>query len=74
MVAEGALENVDEVYGLHNWPGFPRGEVRVVAGDRPALVLEPGGSAFVDPSTPHYRLTAGSGEAEVYRVRGSSRP
>lgn len=32
MVAEGALDNVDEVYGLHNWPGYPRGELRVAAG------------------------------------------
>lgn len=32
MVAEGALEDVDEVYGLHNWPNFPLGEVRVCPG------------------------------------------
>ena len=32
MVAEGALDGVDEVYGLHNWPGYRRGEVRVKAG------------------------------------------
>lgn len=32
MVAEGALEHVDEVYGLHNWPAYPRGQLRVVAG------------------------------------------
>jgi amidohydrolase len=32
MVAQGALEGVDEVYGLHNWPGYPIGEVRVCAG------------------------------------------
>lgn len=32
MVAEGALEGVDEVYGLHNWPGFPHGQLRVTAG------------------------------------------
>ena len=32
MVAEGALEGVSEVYGLHNWPGYPRGELRVVPG------------------------------------------
>nr|MCH9680286.1 amidohydrolase [Deltaproteobacteria bacterium] len=32
MVAEGALTGVDEVYGLHNWPPFPRGELRVRAG------------------------------------------
>jgi amidohydrolase len=32
MLAEGALAGVAEVYGLHNWPPFPRGEVRVRAG------------------------------------------
>lgn len=32
MVAEGALAGVDEVYGLHNWPAFPHGELRVKAG------------------------------------------
>ncbi|HET6582455.1 MAG TPA: amidohydrolase [Nannocystaceae bacterium] len=32
MVAEGALDRVDEVYGLHNWPGYPYGHVRVRAG------------------------------------------
>ncbi|MEM7156924.1 MAG: M20 family metallopeptidase [Myxococcota bacterium] len=32
MVAEGALDGVDEVYGLHNWPPFPLGDVRVCGG------------------------------------------
>jgi len=32
MVAEGVLDGVDEVYGLHNWPPFPHGRVRVKAG------------------------------------------
>lgn len=32
MVAEGALRGVHEVYGLHNWPAFPHGELRVTAG------------------------------------------
>lgn len=32
MVAEGALQGIEEVYGLHNWPGFPHGELRVAAG------------------------------------------
>ncbi|MBC8071721.1 MAG: amidohydrolase [Deltaproteobacteria bacterium] len=32
MVAEGALDGIDEVYGLHNWPGYPHGHVRVRAG------------------------------------------
>ena len=32
MVAEGALQGVDEVYGLHNWPGYPHGHVRVKPG------------------------------------------
>ncbi|MCA9690842.1 MAG: amidohydrolase [Nannocystaceae bacterium] len=38
MVDEGAISGVDEVYGLHNWPGFPRGEVRVVEGPTMAQV------------------------------------
>ena len=32
MVEEGALEGVAEVYGLHNWPAYPKGEVRVCPG------------------------------------------
>ena len=32
MVEQGALEGVDQVFGLHNWPGFPKGEVRVKSG------------------------------------------
>jgi amidohydrolase len=32
MIAAGALQDVPEVYGLHNWPGFPKGELRVRAG------------------------------------------
>ena len=32
MVAEGALAGVDEIYGLHNWPGFPKGQVHVRSG------------------------------------------
>jgi amidohydrolase len=32
MVAEGALEGVDEVYGLHNWPLFPAGQLHVRTG------------------------------------------
>jgi amidohydrolase len=40
MVAEGALEGVDEVYGLHNWPPFTRGELRVTAGPTMAQTHE----------------------------------
>lgn len=32
MLAEGALEGVEEAYALHNWPGFARGELRIVPG------------------------------------------
>ncbi|MCB9703946.1 MAG: amidohydrolase [Myxococcales bacterium] len=38
MIAEGALDNVDEVYGLHNWPDYPAGEIRVRAGATMAQV------------------------------------
>ena len=32
MVEEGVLEGVSEAYGLHNWPGFPKGQVHVRPG------------------------------------------
>jgi amidohydrolase len=32
MVAEGVLDGVSEVFGLHSWPDWPRGELRVAAG------------------------------------------
>lgn len=38
MVAQDALQGVREVYGLHSWPGYPKGEVRVRAGAMMAQV------------------------------------
>jgi amidohydrolase len=38
MVEEGALDGVDEIYGLHSWPGWPKGELRVAAGPMMAQV------------------------------------
>jgi amidohydrolase len=38
MVEEGVLEGVDEVYGLHNWPAYPKGELRVTPGPTMAQV------------------------------------
>jgi amidohydrolase len=38
MVSEGALEGVDEVYGLHSWPAWPRGELRIATGPMMAQV------------------------------------
>ena len=32
MIQEGALEGVDEVYGCHNWPYGPPGEMYVQPG------------------------------------------
>ena len=32
MIKEGCLEDVDEVYGLHNVPNWDEGDIRVVAG------------------------------------------
>lgn len=32
MVREGVLEGVREIYGLHNWPAWPKGQVRVRTG------------------------------------------
>lgn len=40
MVAEGALDGVAEIYGLHNWPAFPKGQVHVRAGAMLAQVHE----------------------------------
>ena len=40
MVAVGALEGVKEVYALHNWPGYPHGQVRVRAGAMMAATAE----------------------------------
>ena len=40
MVAEGALDGVKEVYGLHNWPGYPHGEVRLKPGTLMAATAE----------------------------------
>lgn len=38
MVAAGALDGAAEVYGLHNWPGFPKGQVHVRPGPMMAQV------------------------------------
>ena len=38
MIEEGVLEGVDEIYAYHNWPGFPRGALRVAAGPAMASV------------------------------------
>jgi metal-dependent amidase/aminoacylase/carboxypeptidase family protein len=32
MIEEGCLEGIDEVYGYHNVPNFPEGEVRCQEG------------------------------------------
>jgi hippurate hydrolase len=32
MIREGALDAVDEVYGLHNWPDAPLGTLRTISG------------------------------------------
>jgi amidohydrolase len=40
MVEEGVLDGVREVYGLHNWPQFEKGAVRVKAGATMAQVHE----------------------------------
>ncbi|MEE9382808.1 MAG: amidohydrolase [Nannocystaceae bacterium] len=32
MIHEGVLSEVAEIYGLHNWPNYAKGEVRVAAG------------------------------------------
>lgn len=40
MIDEGALDSVDEVYGMHNWPTVPLGEMRTIVGPCMATVAE----------------------------------
>lgn len=40
MIEEGCLDGVEEVYGLHNWPMIPVGQLRVKAGPLMAHVSE----------------------------------
>lgn len=40
MVAEGVLDGVSEIYGLHNWPDYPFGELRVASGPVMAELCE----------------------------------
>jgi amidohydrolase len=66
MLAEGALDGVREVYGLHNWPGFPKGEIRVAAGPVMAreyqfrIGLEGRGGHASEPETTRDPVTAGA--------------
>ena len=32
MIKEGCLDNIDEVYGCHNFPNFTEGQIRVIDG------------------------------------------
>lgn len=32
MIKEGCLDGINEVYGYHNVPNFPEGDIRVVEG------------------------------------------
>lgn len=32
MINEGALDDVDEIYGLHNQPEWPEGSIRLIDG------------------------------------------
>ena len=32
MIREGAVDNVAEIYGLHNWPDYDKGDLRIAAG------------------------------------------
>ena len=59
MIAQGCLEGVDEVYGLHNDPGTPVGKIRtrigplLAAGDRFDLIIQGRGC---HAARPHYGL------------------
>ena len=32
MIKEGCLDGVDEVYGMHNMPGYDEGDIRTCSG------------------------------------------
>jgi hippurate hydrolase len=38
MIEEGVLDGIDEVYGMHNWPNVPLGELRTISGPCMATV------------------------------------
>ncbi len=40
MIEEGCLEEIDEIYGMHNWPAAPLGSLRTIAGACMATVAE----------------------------------
>ena len=66
MIEEGALDGVPEVYGLHNWPGFAKGSLRVTAGptmaavDSIRLVLRGRGGHGSQPETCRDPIVAGA--------------
>jgi amidohydrolase len=66
MIAEGVLDGVPEMYGLHNWPGFPKGSLRVVGGatmaavDTIRLVLRGRGGHGSQPQTCRDPIVAGA--------------
>lgn len=66
MIAEGVLDGVPEIYGLHNWPGFSKGALRVTGGatmaavDTIDLVLRGRGGHGAQPQTCRDPIVAGA--------------
>jgi len=66
MIRDGVLDGVPEIYGLHNWPGFPKGTLRVSPGatmaavDTIDLVLQGRGGHGAQPQTCRDPIVAGA--------------
>ena len=41
MIKEGCLDNVDEIYGMHNYPAIPFGQLHSIPGPNMAEVTRP---------------------------------
>ena len=71
MIKENCLDGVDEVYGLHNYPGFDEGDIRVCTGpilaasDRVKISIKGQGG---HGSIPHKVLDPISATGQVYQA------
>ena len=41
MIKEGCLDNVEEIYGMHNYPKLPAGEIHLMPGQMMAEITRP---------------------------------
>ncbi|MEO0478456.1 MAG: M20 family metallopeptidase [Planctomycetota bacterium] len=77
MIEAGVLRGVDEIFGLHNWPGFPVGEVRVAPGPVMAsvedfeILLEGVGGHAAEPQNACDPVLAGSNLVQALSSLGT---